>query len=338
MIDLRELTFGIELECGVRRYRHVWEAVNTVFGSGDPSQHPAYCEYLGSRWTDAEGRTWRLVGDASVRFRNRLRSCELVTPPLTYDDIPKLQKVIRELRRQGAKVNRTCGLHVHVGVPSNVRGYQLANVLKLFYNYEDLIVRALSVHSSRRHYCEELIEGYFDPAFLPANRKGKNLSLTDLARAWYGTSDFQYYARSRRPSQRYRSVNLHSYFYRGTVEFRIFNATLHAGRVKSYIQFSLALVAYALNMKKAAKVQPFRAYTEDAKYRMRVFLRSLGLKGPEFKTLRKFFLKNLPGSSAFRTVAQARESHRRHREEFLRFIERQRGNQAQEPQAVAIGG
>jgi len=46
---------------------------------------------------------------------------------------------------------------------------------------------------------------------------------------------------------RYHCLNLHSVFQKGTVEFRLFNGTLHAGKIKAYIQFCLAIGAQALN-------------------------------------------------------------------------------------------
>jgi hypothetical protein len=66
-------------------------------------------------------------------------------------------------------------------------------------------------------------------------------------------------------------VNLHNIWYRGTVEFRWFNSTLHAGKVKAYVQFVLALAAKAIKARSAsAKRRPFAP--ETAKYDFRVFL------------------------------------------------------------------
>jgi len=42
------------------------------------------------------------------------------------------------------------------------------------------------------------------------------------------------------------------FWYRSTVEFRVFNATLHAGKVKAYIQFVLALSAMAIRARAAS--------------------------------------------------------------------------------------
>jgi len=39
-------------------------------------------------------------------------------------------------------------------------------------------------------------------------------------------------------------------FYHGTVEFRLFNATLHAGEVKANIVLAMAISAQAINQQK----------------------------------------------------------------------------------------
>ncbi|WP_442862889.1 amidoligase family protein [Acutalibacter sp.] len=41
-------------------------------------------------------------------------------------------------------------------------------------------------------------------------------------------------------------MNFHAFFTKGTVEFRLFNGTTHAGKMKSYIQFCLAMSAWAI--------------------------------------------------------------------------------------------
>jgi len=94
-------------------------------------------------------------------------------------------------------------------------------------------------------------------------------------------------------------VNLHNVWYRGTVEFRWFEGTLHAGKVKAYIQFVLALSAKAINARASSSKR--RSFDpQSARYDFRVFLMHLGLIGDEFKTARKHLLAALPGDSAFK--------------------------------------
>lgn len=103
-------------------------------------------------------------------------------------------------------------------------------------------------------------------------------------------------------SSRYHGLNLHATNTKGTVEFRLFNSTLHAGKIEAYIQFCLALNAMAINQKSAS----YRASALDnPKYTFRCFLLRLGLIGDEFKTCRLHMLANLDGNSAWRQADHA---------------------------------
>lgn len=84
------------------------------------------------------------------------------------------------------------------------------------------------------------------------------------------------------------------------VEFRCFNSTTHAGKVKAYVQFCLAISHQAIVQKStSAKVTK----SDNEKYTFRSWLLRMGLIGDEFKTCRKFLLQNLDGDIAWRHAA-----------------------------------
>jgi hypothetical protein len=87
--------------------------------------------------------------------------------------------------------------------------------------------------------------------------------------------------------------------FRGSIEWRLFNGTLHAGEVKAYVQLCLALAAKGLTSKAASsKRREFNVAT--AKYDFRVFLLGLGMVGDELKTARLHLTKRLAGSAAWK--------------------------------------
>ncbi len=79
----------------------------------------------------------------------------------------------------------------------------------------------------------------------------------------------------------------------------MFEATLHAGRVKAAVQFVLAIAAKALNSR-AASSRKREFDPSSAKYDFRIFLIHLGLNGDEFKTARTHLLSAMPGDAAFK--------------------------------------
>jgi hypothetical protein len=198
------------------------------------------------------------------------------------------------LKRSSApasKVNTECGIHIHVDA-APFDGRTLGNLAKLVYKQEPLILHALGVSQERlARYTRPISD-----TLIQQIEQHRPRTKDDLNRLWYGrhnANPIHYDA------TRYHGVNLHNVWYRGTIEFRWFEATLHAGRIKGYVQFVLGLAAKALNARSA--VSRKRTFDpQSAKYDFRVFLLGLGLIGDEFKTARQHLLANLPGDAAFK--------------------------------------
>ena len=91
-----------------------------------------------------------------------------------------------------------------------------------------------------------------------------------------------------------------------TVSFPWFQGDLTPEAVKACTHFVTALCDMA---KKQKRVNATEKNVENEQYAFRCFLLRLGFVGPEYKSDRKFLLKNLSGNSAFRdgTPAKAEE-------------------------------
>ena len=123
--------------------------------------------------------------------------------------------------------------------------------------------------------------------------------MEEVEELWYNGRGSRYHHYD---ISRYHALNLHSVFSKGTIEFRMFNSTLHAGEVKAYIQLCLAISHQALVQRGASRI---KTQPENEKYTFRTWLLRLGLIGDEFKTARQHLLKNLEGNIAWRDPAQA---------------------------------
>jgi len=286
-MDLRQIRFGIEIETLGRTRADVARAIQSVVGGSVAHEGGAYDAW---QVTDLRNRVWKAVTDASINAPRDLQA-EVVSPVLAYEDLDQLQEVVRALRRAGARVDPSCGLHVHAD-GSAFDGRSLANLAKMVYKQEPLILHALGVSAARQaRYTRPL-----DPEFIRRIEAAHPRTLDDLNPLWYGY-------RNTNPTHycptRYRIVNLHSMWFRGTVEYRAFEATLHAGKVKAYIQFCLAITAKALNARAATTAKREFSAT-SAKYDFRCWLLRLGLIGEEFKTARMHLMANMPGSAAWK--------------------------------------
>ena len=242
-----------------------------------------------------------MVSDASIhpaardgRSASTLYKVEVVSPICHYEDIETIQELVRKLRHAGACVNRSCGIHIHVdAAPHSVK--TLRNLVNIMVSKEDLLYKALAVDVAREdHYCQKT-----DLSFLEELNRKKPKSIEIFEEMWYHGDSRSY---DHYDETRYHALNLHSVFSKGTIEFRLFNGTMHAGKVKTYIQLSLAISHQALVQKGASHS---RTKSTNEKYTFRTWLLRLGMIGEEFQTARKFLLENLEGNIAWKDPVQA---------------------------------
>lgn len=294
---MRTQRFGIEIELtGITR-EDAAKVIAEYFGT-ESYYIGTYYKTYGAK--DRKGREWKATFDSSIVAQKKVRrqvisaeeeyKCEIVSPILTYGDIPDLQEIIRQLRHKGAFASEKCGIHIHVDA-SRYTPQTLRNMVNIIASKEDILYRALQIDPARLYYCKKVNERLIETI-----NKKKPKTMEQLKDLWYA-EDPNSNRNKHYNSTRYHGLNLHATFTKGTVEFRLFNSTTHAGEIKAYIQFCLAVSHQALTQKSAS---PRRTVTDNEKYAFRCWMLRLGLIGDEFKTCRLHFLKHLEGNSAWR--------------------------------------
>ncbi len=232
-LDFRDQYFGCEIELtGINRATAA-QTLADLFGTRAEHSGGGYDAY---RVKDLDGKEWKIVRDGSIHPECRRRSVligetykvELNSPKLEYGEMEKLQEVVRSLRHAGGIVNDSCGMHVHVDASKHTP-QSLKNVLSIIYSKEDILFAALKVNPARiDNYCQAVDE----PILEEIRKLPSGASMDQLKDRWYrgrDGSDYHYH------QSRYHALNLHSVFYHGTVEWRLFNSTLHASEVKANI-------------------------------------------------------------------------------------------------------
>lgn len=322
MIEMKDQCFGVEIEMtGITR-EEAAHALADYFGTA-----PKYWGHTYDSWMvpDKKGRNWKLMSDSSIHpecqsadgylqldkdsDEGKPYKVEMVTPKLAYGDLSLLQECMRRLTAIGAKVNDSCGLHVHLDASAHNR-QSLKNLIGIMYSKEDLLFKALQVNENRAQvYCQKVRE--------PMLKKARELSadetsdLTLLENIWYegtvGKSDHYNWTR-------YYALNLHSVFYRGTVEWRCFNSTLDPAQAAAYVNLCLAMSAQAIAQRSTVMK---KTHSDNELFTFRVWLVRLGLNGDEFKETRDILLSHLEGDRAWRRDKDSYEVNRRkkrHRE------------------------
>lgn len=305
LADMGSRTWGIEIETvGATRLavaRAVARALDAS-GLGGELGCEVYAQtgYNGSdTWLVrmGDGRVWTVMRDGSLPqvAGGEYGGAEIVSPIMKgLGEVEALQAVIREVRGTGAKSSsaHNCGIHVHVGA-KDLSAWDVVKLGRIASKVEPMLTEALKIDESRLHYCKAIPQGFIQKATSEMSRE-------KVQALWYREAGGS--SVSRYDASRYHGVNLNSYFYRGTVEFRYFNGTLHAGEVKAYVQLGLALAARAKTAK-TASAKPMGLGGMSPRARMMNYIwMTLGLRGEQWETLRLHMGKNL---STKKPMAQA---------------------------------
>lgn len=193
-IDWKNIRFGVEIE----------------FVDGNPESLellPGWGISLDERQLDDTGKE---------------SGCEIKTPPLLWENRDQIRVMLERLREQGAWVNWSCGLHVHVGLEAWGQEIVLP-LLDASLAYHETIQALLRTSPYRTIFCppvtEELRKRYLDN---PSERALLNPG---------------------RPQSHRCGINTAAWFDIGTVEIRYANGSLDDAEIMNTIEFCLRFVA-----------------------------------------------------------------------------------------------
>lgn len=217
------LTYGIEIECILPRGVTRRDMAGFIREAGVDCQDELYGH--------ARRDFWKIVTDGSLG--DYANGCELVSPVLRGEaGFDQLRKVCAVLTAKGAKVNRRCGFHVHVGVGSESIGF-FKNLVQLYASAEDAIdsLVAPSRRQSSNPYCGSLKNRVRAASLSSAATVG------DVALA-IGQDNTPSQVRSHK---RYCKLNLQSFWQHGTVEFRQHQGTVEAVKAENWVRLCLRM-------------------------------------------------------------------------------------------------
>lgn len=220
MATANEFTFGVEIEC-------------LIPDATAPRVGYRHC----GRQIPSLPVGWNAQSDGSIAAALGYTPVEVVSPVLKgADGLRQLKDVCDWLRTVGAKVNQSCGLHVHVGVAKGgAKGKKaMRAVVTAVANLEKAIYATTGTKARERsRWCK--------PISRNASAKDGNLGLVD----------------------RYHVLNVNTQ--KPTVEFRAFAGTTNFTKIASYIRLSVGFVQKALELLRLppwtpAPILPGKAY------------------------------------------------------------------------------
>lgn len=230
--EVLKYTFGVEIECFV--------AHDSVAGRL-VSNNVRYA-YEGYNHHDSH-EVYRFVTDGSLS--GAANPIECVSPVLEggTKGFNSLKKVCKSLTEAGATVNRTTGLHVHIGA-ADMSSEHFANVF-VNYAYLECVIdtfMAASRRGSSNTYCKSIIG------------KVENChTREDVFRAYTGYTNPP--SHKWRSASRYHKVNCMSYLGHKTIEFRQHGGTVNYTKIKNWVEFLSRLVAWSKDNRLTAPVE-----------------------------------------------------------------------------------
>jgi hypothetical protein len=177
---------------------------------------------------------WKITTDSSIHLPNWRRTprgegVELVSPILSgRDGLLEVKKVVKAIQRAGAKVNKSCGFHVHVDA-RDLSGSTMINALRRYAQNERQIDTFMppSRQVNANTYCRTTIE-------LAARFLGHETSTAqNIANLAYD----EQYTGTGYIGGRYHKLNLCAWLRHGTVEFRHHSSTVNYKKVINWIMF-----------------------------------------------------------------------------------------------------
>lgn len=181
--------------------------------------------------------SWKAVYDGTSGV-----SAEIVSPILTADRLNETRTVTRALSSAGATVNRTTGLHVHIGAASftSPAGDMLSSLglfVQNWYTAHAAIGAMVAKSRLNNHFCKALTIA--DATMLAERVRGG-----DIDNGGRG---------------RYYSLNLDSFARHSTVEVRLHHGTLNAAKITGWAEFITAVADFS----KAGHTMPARYNDND---------------------------------------------------------------------------
>jgi hypothetical protein len=234
--NFTDRTFGVEIE---------FFGLNYVITPLDNSIIKPYC--ISSRAKDGRhisdiykdynlvlgaGRdTWHFEQDTSVRGKGHTRcGAELISPILSgMEGLVQVFNAFRFLNAiEGIDIDASCGMHVHHGVdPATYNCKELQQLVSIVHHYEDLFYLLIPGDRRNAETCRPMeldVKAFLDVC--EGDHDGRDCQIKDL---WYSLQnryDAKSGVNSRYDKTRYHGLNLHSYWYRSTIEFRYHSALL----------------------------------------------------------------------------------------------------------------
>lgn len=180
---------------------------------------------------------------------------ELNTVPCAGDHYLKhITELGDRLTRVGAHVTAVCGLHVHIDA-SDYTFYDMRRLVMLYAKLEPAMFAMMPASRRDSNYCFPCGERYVKGLSNEHRSKEAKALLIDNVYAATGStyhgSAFKQVRNTKWGSARYSALNIHSWVYRGTIEFRLHTGTVNPTKIIAWGMLCASILDAAMRMTEA---------------------------------------------------------------------------------------
>ncbi|MCA1558694.1 MAG: amidoligase family protein, partial [Acidobacteria bacterium] len=161
--------------------------------------------------------------------------------------VRQIEQICEALKSDGAQVSASCGLHVHTDA-RDFNYYDLRRLILLYEKIEKALYGMMPQSRRASNFCVPCGELY--ASAVRANRKPQE-SKENLIKTIYGDAIKKPERQSKWGHSRYYGLNLHSWFYRGTVETRLHTGTVNPQKIIAWGKLWASIMDTAMRMTEA---------------------------------------------------------------------------------------
>lgn len=173
--------------------------------------------------------SWHIEEDSSIVHRGGV---ELISPILRgLDGLIEAYRFFQLLGEvRGVRIDDSCGFHVHHGVdPEKYTCHELRKLIRIAYAIEDYVYFLIGGSRMNKDTCRPMDLNIIDLLQVGKCNEDCLVNGCKIKRLWYSSAN-RFDPDCNRPDRydmtRYHGLNLHSYWYRSTIEFRYHCAVL----------------------------------------------------------------------------------------------------------------
>ena len=153
-----------------------------------------------------------------------------------------IKQACSSLKRNGFKISNRCGLHIHIEFPS--RKKTIKRLMLMAYACEPILYAVNPKSRRNNSFCKPLTSAFKIYEILTAEQEQIDQLFYSKGNGYTTKRDIKSYKTSKWNACRYFGFNIHSLFYRNTVEFRYHAGTIEPQKIISWVKLLRSILLY----------------------------------------------------------------------------------------------